>query len=50
MLLIDVRERSENKSESIEGACSIALDEIALEKLPVIPSLLFYIVSLAQEV
>ncbi|MHC0448513.1 MAG: rhodanese-like domain-containing protein [Candidatus Lariskella arthropodorum] len=34
VLLIDVRERSENKSESIEGACSIALDEIALEKLP----------------
>ena len=35
VLLIDVREPSEHKSESIEGAHSIPLGELSVEKLPV---------------
>lgn len=34
VLLIDVREPAEHRSESIEGACLIPLSEITLEKLP----------------
>ena len=34
VLLIDVREPSEHKSESIEGAHSIPLGELSVEKLP----------------
>ncbi len=34
VLLIDVRELAEHRSECIEGACLIPLGEICLEKLP----------------
>lgn len=34
VLLIDVREPAEHRSESIEGACLIPLGEITIEKLP----------------
>jgi rhodanese-related sulfurtransferase len=34
VLLIDVREPEEYKSESINGACLIPLSEISIEKLP----------------
>jgi rhodanese-related sulfurtransferase len=34
VLLIDVREPAEHKSECIDGACLIALGEISIEKLP----------------
>lgn len=34
VLLIDVREPAEHKSECIDGACLIPLGEISIEKLP----------------
>ncbi len=34
VLLIDVREPTEHRSESIDGACLIPLGEISVEKLP----------------
>jgi len=34
VLLIDVREPSEHRSECIDGACLIPLSEISIEKLP----------------
>ena len=34
ILLIDVREPAEHRSECIDGACLIPLGEISIEKLP----------------